>query len=61
MEFCMHECVPKYYDQRKTEHLAIASTFFENKEGFTKRQIKGAETARDLYTTLSYQAMKDLK
>jgi hypothetical protein len=61
MEFRMHECGPRYYYQRKTDHLAFASTFFENKEGFTKRQIKGAETARALYTTLSYQSMKDFK
>jgi hypothetical protein len=29
--------------------------------GFTKRQIKGAETARTLYATLSYPSMKDFK
>jgi hypothetical protein len=61
MKFCMHECDPKYYDRRKTEHLAFASTFSENKEGFTKRQIKSEETVRALYTTLSYQSMKDFK
>ena len=30
-----------------------------NKKGFTKRQIKGAETAKGLYTTLSYPSIKD--
>jgi hypothetical protein len=57
----IHECVLHYYDPRKTEHLAFVSTVYENKEGFTKRQIKGAETARALYTKLSYPSMKDFK
>jgi hypothetical protein len=61
MKFCMHECGLHYYDPRKTEHLALVSTISKNKEGFTKRQIKGAEIVRDLYTTLSYPYMKDFK
>ena len=32
-----------------------------NKKGFTKRQIKGAEIAKSLYTTLSYPSVKDYK
>jgi hypothetical protein len=48
MEFRMYESGLHYYDPRKTEHLAFVSTVSENKEGFTKRQIKGAETARTL-------------
>jgi hypothetical protein len=61
MEFHMHECGLHYYYPRNTEHLAFIITVSENKEGFTKRQIKGAETARALYTTLSYPSMKDFK
>jgi hypothetical protein len=61
MEFRMHECGLHYYEPRKTEHLAFRNTVSENNEGFTKRQIKGAETARALYTTLSYPSMKDFK
>jgi hypothetical protein len=61
MEFCMHECGMHYYDPRKTEHLDFVSTVSENKEGFTKRKIKGAEAVRALYTTLSYPSMKDFK
>jgi len=57
----MHESGLHYYDPRKNEQLAFVSTVSENKEGFTKRQIKGAETARTLYTTLSYPSMKDFK
>jgi hypothetical protein len=44
----MHEYGLHYYDLRNTEHLAFVSTFSENKEGFTKRQIKGLETVRAL-------------
>jgi hypothetical protein len=61
MEFRMHEFGLYYYDPRKTEHLAFISTVSENKGVFTKMQIKGAETARALYTTLSYPSMKDFK
>jgi hypothetical protein len=42
MEFRKHECDLDYYDPRKTEHLDFVSTISENKEGFTKRQIKSA-------------------
>jgi hypothetical protein len=61
MEFPMHECGLHYYEPRKTEHLAFVSTVSDNKKGFTKIQIKGAETARDLYTILSYPSMKYFK
>jgi len=61
MEFRMHESGLHYYDPRKNDQLAFISTVSENKEGFTKRQIKGAETARTLYATLSYPSMKDFK
>jgi hypothetical protein len=61
MEFRMHEYGLHCYDPRNTEHLAFVSTVSENKEESTKRQIEGAETARALYTTLSYPSMKDFK
>jgi hypothetical protein len=54
MEFRMHKCGLHYYDPRNEKHVAFVSTFSENKEGFTKRQIKGAEVARTFYKTLSY-------
>ena len=57
----MHESGLHYYDPRENEQLAFVNTVSENKEGFTKRQIKGAETARTLYATLSYPSMKDFK
>jgi hypothetical protein len=61
MEFRMHKCGLNYYNPRKENHLDFVNTVSENKEGFTKRQIKGAELARTLYKTLSYPSMKDFK
>jgi hypothetical protein len=61
MEFCIHKCGLHYYNPRNEKHLAFVNTVSENKEGFTKRHIKGAELARTLYNTLSYPSMKDFK
>jgi hypothetical protein len=47
--------------QGTKKHLTFVNTVSENKEGFTKRQIKSAELARTLYKTLSYPSMKDFK
>jgi len=60
MEFRMHESGLHYYDPRSND-FAFVSTVSGNKEGFTKRQIKGAEAARALYSTLSYPSWKDFK
>jgi hypothetical protein len=48
MEFKMHKSGLRYYDLRKKHHLTFVNTVSENKTGFTKRQIKCAETARNL-------------
>jgi hypothetical protein len=61
MEFKMHKSGLHYYDPIKEQHLNFVNTVSENKTGFTKRQIKCAEIARNLYKTLSYPSMKDLK
>jgi hypothetical protein len=61
MEFRMHKCGLHHYDPRNEKHLAFVNTVSENKEGFKKRQIKGAELAWTLYKTLSYPSMKDIK
>jgi hypothetical protein len=53
MKFRMHKCGLHYYDPRNEKHLAFVNTVSENKECFTKRQIKGAELARTLYKTFS--------
>jgi hypothetical protein len=61
MEFCMHKWGLHYYDPRNEKNLAFVNTVSENKEGFTKIQIKNAELARTLYKTLSYPYIKDFK
>jgi hypothetical protein len=61
MEFRMHESGLHYYDPMKEHNLTFVNTVSDNKEGFTKRKIKGADTARTLYNTLSYPSMKDFK
>jgi hypothetical protein len=61
MDFRMHKSGLHYYDPRKEQHLTFVNTVSENKTGFTKRQIKCAELARNLYKTLSYPSMKDCK
>jgi hypothetical protein len=61
MEFHMHKCELHYYNPRNEKHLAFVNSVSENKEGFKKRHIKGAELAHTLYKTLSYPSMKDFK
>jgi hypothetical protein len=61
MEFKMHKSGLHYYDPRKEQYLTFVNTVSENNTGFTKRQIKCAEMARNLYKTLSYPSMKDFK
>jgi hypothetical protein len=57
----MQESSLHYYDPSKEHHLTFVNTVSEKKQGFMKRQIKGADTARTLYKTLSYPSMKDSK
>lgn len=60
MEFVMHKSGLHYYDPRDKDFVFV-NTVSGNKEGFMKRQIKGAEVTRTLYTTLSYPSKKDFK
>ena len=62
MEFRMHANGLHCYDPREDiTQFAFMETVAGNKKGFTKRQIKGAETAKNLYTTLLYPYVKDYK
>jgi hypothetical protein len=61
MELKMHKRGLYNYHPRKEHHLTFVNTVSENKTGFTKRQIKCAEIAQNLYKTLSYPYMKDFK
>jgi hypothetical protein len=60
MEFWMHESGLHYFNQRDSEFTFI-NTVFENKTGFTTRQIKDVEAARSLYPKLNYPSWKDFK
>ena len=53
MEFWMHESGLHYHDPRNNQ-FAFINTVSGNKDGFTQRQIKGAEVARTLYASPSY-------
>jgi hypothetical protein len=57
----MHKSGLHYYDPMKEHHMTFVNTVSENKTRFTKRKIKCAEIARNLYKTLSYPSMKDFK
>ena len=62
MEFRMHSNGLHCYDPRKDiNEFAFMETVTGNNKCFTKRQIKGAETAKNLYTKLSYPSVKDYK
>jgi hypothetical protein len=60
MEFKMHESGLHYYVPQDKDFIFV-NTVSGNKEGFTQRQIKGAERARTLYVTLGYPSIKDFK
>jgi hypothetical protein len=60
MEFRMHESGLHYFQPGK-EDFVFVSTVSGNKEGYTQRQLKGAEKARDLYAKLGYPSQKDSK
>jgi hypothetical protein len=64
MEFHMHATSGlHFYDPRNSndKNFIFVESVSGNKQGFTQRQIKGAEAAWALYTTLSYPSWKDYK
>ena len=60
MEFQMHESGLHYYDP-KNKQLTFVNTVSNNKESYSKKQVKEAETARALYAKLGYPSIKDFK
>jgi hypothetical protein len=60
MEFHMHESGLHYFEPGNKVFVFV-NTVNGNKEGYTKRQIKGSEEARALYSTLNYPSTKDYK
>jgi hypothetical protein len=61
MEFKMHKSGLHYFNPKDANFTFNINTVSDNKKGFTKRQIKGAEQARTLYATLGYPSIKDFK
>ncbi len=61
MEFKMHKSGLHYFNPKDADFTFHINTVSDNKTGFTKRQIKGAEQARTLYATLGYPSIKDFK
>ncbi len=58
MEFRMHPSGLHYHDPLETEESVIfLQTAEGNKKGFTKRQVKDAESARTLYAKLAYPSI----
>ena len=60
MEFRIHKRGLHYYEPRN-KHFAFINTVSGNKEGYTQRQVKGAEVARTHYAKLCYQSWKEFK
>ena len=60
MEFNMHESGIHCYNPTNKAVLIINNDS-GNKQGFSKRQINGAEKAKTLYTKLGYQSVKDFR
>ena len=61
MEFRMHDSGLHHCNPREHWHIAFINTVSGNKEGFTKRQIKGAEAAQTPHAMPGCPSMKDFK
>ena len=60
MEFRMHKSGLHYYDPHN-KYFAFINTISGNKEGYTQRNVKGAEVTRTVYAKLCYPSWKDFK
>ena len=60
MEFIEHESGLHYWNPA-VKGMAFVETVSGNKDNYTKRQIKGAELARELYASLAYPSMRDFR
>jgi hypothetical protein len=60
MEFKMHESGLHYFVPDNKDFIFV-NTVSGNKEGFSQRQIKGAELEKTLYAKLGYPSIKDFK
>ena len=60
MEFKMHSSGLHCFNPRDKAFVFL-NTVSGNKEGFSQRQIRGAELAKALYAKLGYPSLKDFK
>lgn len=62
MHFKLHDSGLHIYDPN-SEQLSFLNTVGDtsNKEGFTKKQVEGAELARRLYAKLAFPSIKDFE
>ncbi len=60
MIFKMHECGLHYYDPAD-KAFVFTNTVKDNMSGFTKRQLKGARSARFLYKKLACPSVGDFR
>jgi hypothetical protein len=61
MRFVEHPSGLHYYDPNDGANFQFVTTVSGNKAHFTERQIKGAEKARFLYTSLVCPSVKDFR
>ena len=59
MPFRMHPTGLHYYDPNEDGELIFINTVVGNKIGYSQRQLKGAELARNLYISLVYPSGLD--
>ena len=60
LHFVMHQDRLHYHDTKNRE-VTLIKTVQENKEGYSKRQIKDAQEARDIYAKVGYPSPRDFQ
>ena len=60
LHFVMHQDGLHYHDTKNCE-VTLIQTVQENEKGYSKRQIKDAQEARDLYSKVGYPSPRDFQ
>ena len=60
LHFVIHQNGLHYHDTKNCE-VTLIQTVQENEEGYSKRQIKDAQEARDLYAKVGYPSLYQKK
>ena len=60
LHFVMHQN-GLHYHETKNREVTLIQTIQENKEGYSKKQIKDAQEARDLYAKVGYPSPRDFQ